>query len=75
MHSSLVFAGISPSFNLPSNIKQGDYIEIGQLGAYGISMRTKFNGFYSSDIHEVEDNPIMSIYNADENNNIKTLFA
>jgi len=38
-------------------------------------MRTKFNGFYSSDIHEVEDNPIMSIYNADENNNIKTLFA
>ena len=62
-------------FNLPSNIKQGDYIEIGQLGAYGISMRTKFNGFYSSDIHEVEDNPIMSIYNADENNNIKTLFA
>ena len=62
-------------FNLPSNIKQGDYIEIGQLGAYGISMRTKFNGFYSSDIYEVEDNPIMSIYNADENNNIKTLFA
>ena len=62
-------------FNLPSNIKQGDYIEIGQLGAYGISMRTKFNGFYSSDIYEVEDSPIMSIYDADENNNIKTLFA
>ena len=62
-------------FYLPSNIKQGDYIEIGQLGAYGISMRTKFNGFYSSDIYEVEDSPIMSIYDADENNNIKTLFA
>jgi len=62
-------------FMLPANIKTGDYIEIGQLGAYGMSLRTNFNGFYSNEIHEVQDKPLMSIYEADENNNIKTLFA
>jgi len=62
-------------FMLPSNIKTGDYIEIGQLGAYGISFRTNFNGFYSNQIHEVQDKPLMSIYEADENHNVKTLFA
>ena len=62
-------------FMLPSNIKTGDYIEIGQLGAYGMSFRTNFNGFYSNQIHEINDKPIMSIYEADDNYNIKTLFA
>jgi ornithine decarboxylase len=62
-------------FMLPSNIKTGDYIEIGQLGAYGMSFRTNFNGFYSNQIHEVQDKPLMSIYEADENYNVKTLYA
>ncbi len=62
-------------FMLPANIKTGDYIEIGQLGAYGMSLRTNFNGFYSDQLHEVKDKPLMSIYEADENHNIKTLFA
>ncbi len=62
-------------YMLPSNVKQGDYIEIGQLGAYGLSFRTGFNGFYLNEIHEVDDKPMMSIYNADENQNVKTLFA
>ncbi len=52
-------------FILPNNIKENDYIELGQLGAYGIEFRTKFNGFYSNEIYEVEDNPIMSLYNKD----------
>ena len=38
-------------------------IELGQLGAYGLTFRTEFNGFYSNEIYEVEDNPIMSMYN------------
>ena len=50
-------------FILPNNIKENDYIELGQLGAYGLTFRTKFNGFYSNDIYEVEDRPIMSMYN------------
>ena len=49
-------------FLLPNNIKEGDYIEIGQLGAYGLTFRTNFNGFYSNEIFEVNDKPIMSLY-------------
>ena len=49
-------------FLLPNNIKEGDYIELGQLGAYGLTFRTKFNGFYSGEIFEVTDKPIMSVY-------------
>jgi len=49
-------------FILPNNLKEGDYIEIGQLGAYALTFRTKFNGFYSDKIYEVHDKPIMSMY-------------
>ena len=49
-------------FLLPNNIKEGDYIELGQLGAYGITFRTNFNGFYSDEIFELNDKPIMSLY-------------
>ena len=49
-------------FLLPNNIKEGDYIELGQLGAYGLTFRTKFNGFYSDEIFELGDKPIMSMY-------------
>jgi len=55
-------------FVLPNNIKEGDYIELGQLGAYGLTFRTQFNGFYSDKIYEVEDNPIMSMYDKETNN-------
>jgi ornithine decarboxylase len=60
-------------FVLPNNIKENDYIELGQLGAYGLTFRTKFNGFYSDEIYEVEDNPIMSLY--DKNISKATLVA
>ena len=49
-------------FLLPNNIKEGDYIELGQLGAYGLTFRTNFNGFYSDAIFELNDKPIMSLY-------------
>ena len=54
-------------FLLPNNIKENDYIELGQLGAYGLTFRTQFNGFYSDEIYEVEDRPIMSLYDKDTN--------
>ena len=54
-------------FVLPNNIKENDYIELGQLGAYGLTFRTEFNGFFSNEIYEVEDNPIMSLYGKDAN--------
>ena len=49
-------------FILPKNIKENDYIELGQLGAYGLTFRTQFNGYYSDSIYEVEDDPIMTMY-------------
>ncbi len=52
-------------FILPNNLKEGDYIEIGQLGAYSLTFRTKFNGFYSDKIFEVNDKPIISMYEKD----------
>ena len=60
-------------FLLPNNVKEGDYIELGQLGAYGLTFRTEFNGFYSDQIYEVEDAPIMTMY--DKENNGKFLVA
>ncbi len=54
-------------FILPNNIKENDYIELGQLGAYGLTFRTNFNGFYSDEICEVEDNPIMTMYDKKAN--------
>ncbi len=54
-------------FILPNNIKENDYIELGQLGAYGLTFRTNFNGFYSDEIYEVEDSPIMTMYDKEAN--------
>ncbi len=55
-------------FILPNNIKENDYIELGQLGAYGLTFRTDFNGLYSDNIFEVEDNPIMTMYDKEAKN-------
>jgi ornithine decarboxylase len=57
-------------FLLPNNIKENDYIELGQLGAYGLTFRTQFNGFFSDEIYEVEDEPIMTLYGKDSNKDI-----
>jgi ornithine decarboxylase len=49
-------------FMLPGDVKAGDYIEIGMLGAYGCAMRTGFNGFGSDTKIVVEDEPMASLY-------------
>ena len=54
-------------FILPNNIKENDYIELGQLGSYGLTFRTEFNGFFSDNIYEVEDDPIMTMYGKETN--------
>jgi ornithine decarboxylase len=61
-------------FLLPNNIKEGDYIELGQLGAYGLTFRTNFNGFYSNEIFEVNDRPIMSLLE-ESNEKVDSLVA
>ena len=49
-------------FMLPADVKAGDYIEIGMLGAYGSAMRTGFNGFGEAPTAEVTDEPMVSLY-------------
>jgi len=52
-------------FELPADIRAGDYIEIGMLGAYGAAMKTAFNGFGASAVFEVGDEPMASQYRGD----------
>ena len=33
-------------FPLPDDVREGDWIEIEQIGAYSSALRTHFNGFY-----------------------------
>lgn len=49
-------------FWLPADITEGDYIEIGMLGAYGVAMGTRFNGFGKTETVKVEDPPMASMY-------------
>ena len=42
-------------FILPVDVKEGDWIEIGMMGAYSLSMRTRFNGFYTDSIVSIEN--------------------
>ena len=51
-------------FELPGDVRAGDYIEIGMLGAYGCAMRTQFNGFTVGENVIVEDEPMASLYGA-----------
>ncbi len=46
-------------FALPDDIGEGDWIEIGQLGAYGAALRTAFNGFDRAHLIEVADAPLL----------------
>ena len=45
-------------FLLPADVAEGDWIEIGQLGAYGACLRTAFNGFDRARLVEVRDAPL-----------------
>jgi ornithine decarboxylase len=42
-------------FELPADVGEGDWVEIGQLGAYAAALRTPFNGFGGTQVVEVRD--------------------
>ncbi len=44
---------LSRPFWLPETVDTGDWIEIGHIGAYSLSLRTRFNGFYPDSFVEV----------------------
>jgi ornithine decarboxylase len=52
-------------FLLPGDVRSGDYIEVGMLGAYGCAMRTAFNGFGRGEVVQVADEPMASLYRGD----------
>jgi len=49
-------------FWLPADVNEGDYIEIGMMGAYGVAMSTRFNGFGESETVIVDDAPMASMF-------------
>jgi ornithine decarboxylase len=53
-------------FPLPADIAEGDWIEIGQLGAYGATLRTAFNGFERAHLVEVADAPLLTTPGLDD---------
>jgi ornithine decarboxylase len=46
-------------FRLPADMREGDWIELGQLGAYGACLSSRFNGFGSAQMIEVADPPML----------------
>ncbi|MFI4935990.1 MAG: type III PLP-dependent enzyme [Caulobacterales bacterium] len=49
-------------FWLPEDVAEGDYVEIGMLGAYGVAMNSRFNGFGEVETCEVADAPMLSMF-------------
>lgn len=47
-------------FLLAEDAREGDWIEIGQLGAYGAALRTAFNGFDRARLVDVADPPLLA---------------
>ena len=47
-------------FLLPADVDEGDWLELGQLGAYGACLRTRFNGFDGGSTIEVADPPLLA---------------
>ena len=52
-------------FLLPACVREGDYIEIGNIGAYGRAMATRFNGYGAYTNVILQDEPMYSIYAED----------
>ena len=49
---------------LPAGLTEGDYLEFGNIGAYGRAMSSRFNGFGETEVAIVHDAPWPSLYNA-----------
>jgi ornithine decarboxylase len=53
-------------FLLPNSVREDDYIEIGQIGAYGRVFASPFNGFGEYDEVLLTDEPMLSMYLREE---------
>jgi ornithine decarboxylase len=57
-------------FVLPASIKEGDYIEICSIGAYGRAISGQFNGYGIYDEVILEDEPMLTMYGSDEGDRV-----
>ncbi|WP_158632994.1 type III PLP-dependent enzyme [Dulcicalothrix desertica] len=62
------------NFKLPKDVREGDWIEIDQVGAYSNALSTRFNGFYSKSFACVYDEP-MSVCSSKNKNKNKNNFS
>lgn len=53
-------------FMLPASIREGDFIEIGNVGAYGRAIGGRFNGYGSYQEAILEDEPMFTMYGAEQ---------
>ncbi|HUS95986.1 MAG TPA: type III PLP-dependent enzyme [Hyphomicrobiaceae bacterium] len=54
-------------FMLPDSVREGDYLEIGNMGAYGRAIAGHFNGYGRYEEVILDDEPVYSMYSgADE---------
>jgi len=53
-------------FVLPDAVGEGDYLEIGQVGAYGRVLANRFNGFGDFDEVILTDEPMLSMFKETE---------
>ena len=60
-------------FLLPACVREGDYIEIGQIGAYGRVLANRFNGYGEYDEVILTDEPMLSMYAGQEEQPLVTL--
>ena len=56
------FVARAEIFRMPLATREGDYIEIGQTGAYGRVSRSRFNGFGRYREVVLEDLPMLSMF-------------
>ncbi len=57
---------IKGPFHLPASIREGDYIEIGNVGAYARAIAGRFNGYGAYDEVILRDEPMYSMYPLEE---------
>jgi len=58
-------------FMLPQSVREGDYIEIGNLGAYGRALAGRFNGYGHYEEAILLDEPMYTMYGGDASASLK----
>lgn len=53
---------LQTEYYLPKDVTEGDYIEFQMLGAYGVAMSTRFNGYGETIEVVAEDSPNVSMF-------------